>query len=382
MSPQRTKDDVPDTWYVRLPNGRVVRARSTQKLRAHLGRGNIPTSSLVRRSPREKWRPLGSIGEFADLLLPAAVNGNNALAVPGPAVETPSVAARLDPTRLRTLGLGAIFQELLGALDSTLVRGKLLVAAVPALLGGILLACLDGGLLDRVFPEAWQRGGVAGLLLTLLGAAGVSLLTQMTYLEAATLRPVPWREARAGLFRSTGRVLLAWLLVGGPVATVFVVLRWLPGWLLAAGDSAGLAPAVSTAAAQGLAAAALMVETLLWPVLILGLLLAPVVIIEPGPVWSALGRWRQLLRRQVFRIFCAEALAVALGSLAALGLALPFLLALWTSPGDGRFAAALGFVGHILAAAACAPLLAYLAVVNVFLYLYLAYGSETNEREK
>jgi hypothetical protein len=106
------------------------------------------------------------------------------------------------------------------------------------------------------------------------------------------------------------------------------------------------------------------------------------VIIEPGPVWSALGRWRQLLRRQVFRIFCAEALAVALGSLAALGLALPFLLALWTSPGDGRFVAALGFVGHILAAAACAPLLAYLAVANVFLYLYLAYGSETNEREK
>src|SRR5262249_51556971 len=234
--PPRPNDQPPDTWYVRLPTGRVVRARNTHKLRAHLGRGTIPTGSQARRSDHENWRPLASIAEFADLLLPAASTSPGLLPGSSPEIETPSVAARLDTTRLHTLGVPALLRELLGALDSTLVRSKLLVAALAALLGGILLAVLDGGLVDALLPEAWQRGWVAGSVLVPLAAVTVSVLTRMTYLEVATLRPAPWREVRDGLSRATARVLLAWLLVGGPVAAVFVVLRWLPGWLRAAGD--------------------------------------------------------------------------------------------------------------------------------------------------
>jgi hypothetical protein len=377
MSKPRPDDRPSDTWYILLPTGRVVRARTTHKVRVHLGRGTIPTNSHVRRSRREKWRPLASIAEFADLLLPASLNGSSAPTTPSPSGETPSITARLDPARLHTLGVQALFQELVGALDSTLVRSKLLVAAFATLIGGTLLAVVQGGLLDGLLPEAWQRGWMAGPVLVVLAAVAVSLLSQMTYLEAATLRPVPWREARAGLGRSTVRVLLAWLLVGGPVVGLFLVLRWLPGWLLAAGPSSGLAPDVVERGVQVIVAAALVIEALLWPILILGLLLAPIVVIEPCSVWSAVRQWRQLWRRQFFRIFFAEAVAFTLAALASLGLALPLLLAVWTSPTDP---VASGFAGRILAAVACTPLLAYLAVVNVFLYLFLAYGGQTNER--
>jgi hypothetical protein len=372
MPPPHSTDYSPDAWYIRLPTGRVVRARNTQKLRVHLGRGNIPTGSQVRRAPDENWRPLASVAEFADLFLPATSTSTSFVPGSSPDIETPSVAARLDPTRLRTLGVPALLREMLGAMDSTLVRSKLLVTALAAFLGGVLFAALDGGLADTLLPEAWQRGCLAGSVLVLLAAVTVSLLTRMTYLEVATLRPAPWREVRDGLVLATARVLLAWLLVGGPIAAVFLVLRWLPGSVLAVGDSSGLAVQVT-------AAAALVVEALLWPVVILGLLLAPLVIIEPCSVWSALGRWRHLWRRQFFRIFFAETVAITLAALASLALALPLLLAFWTSPSDGRATSAVGFVGRILAAVACTPLLAYMAVVNVFLYLFLAYGSESEK---
>jgi hypothetical protein len=371
--PPRPNDQPSDTWYIRLPTGRVMSARTTHKLRVHLGRGHIPTSSEVRRAEHEKWRPLASVAEFADLLLPAAVNGAGPLSGSSPEIETPSIAARLDPTRLHTLGVGALLQELLAALDSTLVRSKLVLTALAALLGGVLLAVLDSGLVDPLLPQAWQRGSLAGTVLVLLAAVTVSLLTRMTYLEVATLRPARWREVREGLWYATARVLLAWLLVGGPIAAVFVVLSRLPGWLLAVGGPSGLAAPVASGAA-------LVVETLLWPVPILGLLLAPLVVIEPCSVWSAVGRWRQLWRRQFFRIFFAEAVAFALAALASLALALPLLLAGWTNPGDGRSAVGVVLVGRVLAAVACTPLLAYLAVVNVFLYLFLAYGSERDNK--
>src|SRR5262249_25268454 len=154
------------------------------------------------------------------------------------------------------------------------------LTALAAFLGGVLLAVLDSGLVDPLLPQAWQRGSVAGSVLVLLAAVTVTLLTRMTYIEVATLRPAPWREVREGLWQATARGLLAWLLVGGPIVAVFVVLRWLPGWLLAVGDPSGLAAPVA-------AGAALVVETLLWPVPILGLLLAPLVVIEPCSVWSA-----------------------------------------------------------------------------------------------
>ena len=47
-----------DAWYVRLPDGRVVRASSTGALRKHIGSGRIAPDSHVRRSPEQEWLSL------------------------------------------------------------------------------------------------------------------------------------------------------------------------------------------------------------------------------------------------------------------------------------------------------------------------------------
>ena len=47
-----------DRWYVRLPDGRVIRAKSTKSLRYHIRSGRIPVHARVRRSPAEEWTAL------------------------------------------------------------------------------------------------------------------------------------------------------------------------------------------------------------------------------------------------------------------------------------------------------------------------------------
>ncbi len=65
--------EVSDAWFVRFPDGRVVRAANTTVVRQQLTSGKIPRTSSVRRSPDEAWTALEWTREFADLLdhLPA-----------------------------------------------------------------------------------------------------------------------------------------------------------------------------------------------------------------------------------------------------------------------------------------------------------------------
>ena len=62
-----------EPWYVRFPNGRVIRARSTKSLRHHLKSGRIPADARVRRSPSEEWVALEWTAEFVDILPRIAV---------------------------------------------------------------------------------------------------------------------------------------------------------------------------------------------------------------------------------------------------------------------------------------------------------------------
>src|SRR5947199_84132 len=54
-----------DPWYVRLPDGRVLKAKSTDAVRHHLEAGNIPRNSYARRDPTEEWVELTWIAEFS-----------------------------------------------------------------------------------------------------------------------------------------------------------------------------------------------------------------------------------------------------------------------------------------------------------------------------
>ena len=64
-----------DFWYIRFPDGRVLRAASTVVLRQELNAGHIPLGSTVRRSPSEEWVSLAWTQEFADFDLTMGLAG-------------------------------------------------------------------------------------------------------------------------------------------------------------------------------------------------------------------------------------------------------------------------------------------------------------------
>jgi hypothetical protein len=381
-----------DVWYIRLPDGRILRANNTRAVRHHLIKGRVPLESRVRRSADEEWAGLEWTQEFADLVreqlaaehtlpdepssldFPATLRAHN---------EPGGIAARLDPMRLQTVGLRGLFDEMLGALDNTLVRGKMLVAAAAGILAA--LAVLVAELAEGLAPVS-QRVGFAALAVLLIAALADCLLTQMSYVELCKLRPARWTETRAGLGRNVILVALAYLVVVGGALLAIYGLRLLPGWL--AQDSPWPAQEVVREPLAGaVAALALLLEVVLWAVAVLALLLGPILIIEEGGLFTALRQWGQLLRRHLARAVLYEALALlpavvatyalfALVDFAARGQianhpssATNPMSSLWVLP-----------MQRLLQGLAVSPLLAYLAVANVFIYLNLRYEQEPRRK--
>src|SRR5262249_36168464 len=194
---------VTDIWYVRFPDGRVLKAPSTDALRQHLGTGQIPFASRVRRSDEEEWVALDWTEEFADLVLPGGA------ATPASASshrrewftmggEWANLASRLDPTRLRTVGLRGLAEELVAALDSTMSRRKLLTAGAVGFVGGIVAALVASSVELLPWPLSWWIWAAAAVLVLAVGVGANVLLTQLTYIELSRLRPARWTEARVG----------------------------------------------------------------------------------------------------------------------------------------------------------------------------------------
>src|SRR5262249_36190460 len=121
-----------DPWFVRLPDGRTIKAKSTASVRHHVEAGHIPLNSLVRRDANEEWASLVWVAEFADL---GRASGAITAAAGAAPTSRASVSARLDPLRLETVGVRGLIDELIAALDSTLGRSKM----VAALVAGALL---------------------------------------------------------------------------------------------------------------------------------------------------------------------------------------------------------------------------------------------------
>ena len=92
--------------------------------------------------------------------------------------------------------------------------------------------------------------------------------------------------------------------------------------------------------------------------------------VEDCSIGRALRQWLRLLKMDLGRVFLYEALALGLGLAATLLLALPWLALVVYTPdaraGDGGHVHA-----RVLAGLAAAPLLCYLMVANVFIYINL-----------
>jgi hypothetical protein len=371
-----------DAWYIRLPDGRVLRAANTAAVRTHLNSGRIPPDSRVCRGVGEEWVLLEWTQEFADLARQKS-SGRAATALVEPHAEAASrsaandsaapskkagVSARLDPLRLQTIGVRGLVDELLAALDSTLVRHKIVAGCIAGVTTGVLVAFV------RMFPHfaaigrlplAWLIAGVIGLMVYALCNV---VLAQMTFVELSRLRPARWSETIAGLPSLWLKLFFGYVITAAVPLLGIRGVRWLawqmtgeqPPWLRwAAGIDHDVVRVV-----------AMMIEMVLWPMLCFAFLLAPILVVEDCSVFAALVEWWRLLQRQIGRVFLYEALATTLGTIATLPFCIPLALtALGTMPLDQGTMVGL----YILAGLAAAPLIAYLAVANVFIYLNLRY---------
>src|SRR5713101_7194414 len=232
-----------DRWYIRFPNGRILRARSTEALRRNLKSGRIPGDSRVRRSAEEPWQTLEVTPEFADI-----ASADNAGAKGSPVSESvPRDKTRAAAGGLRTFAVRGLVEELFIAFDSSLQRTKLTAAASTVLGIGVTLGIGDVAI--PLLPRDWVWAGYLGTALVVLVLFNIctSILTQMTGIELSRYRPAHFREVRAGLFVYAARLTCAVGLVGGPILGLIFLLRFVHGWLTRA-DAGQQGPGMETLA--------------------------------------------------------------------------------------------------------------------------------------
>ncbi|MCI0683262.1 MAG: hypothetical protein L0Y71_14260 [Gemmataceae bacterium] len=357
-----------DIWYVRLPDGRVIRSRSTVSLRYHVRKGRIPLTSRVRRTEKEDWRSLPDVQELAESAAVARARSNRGNGMPDGRMRS-----RAAVQEWRLLGVRGLVRELLDALDSSLHRAKLGTACLLGMLGGV--GVITWKLLATTFGESQFEWTVAAsiwaIVMLLAICLGITFITKYTALELSKMRQPRRSELWSGIIGQTLRLAAALLIVLGAAAVLIWLLRWIPGWMREqhAGGSAWWGHAASATEIVRL-----ILEVIFWPVIALApLLLGPILIVEQGSFLQGIRDWWRLLGKHLGRIFLYEALATTLAAVFTVPLLIPIAIASWplgAMPGQHQVIDATVMV---LGGIALTPLIGYLVVANVFIYLNLRY---------
>jgi hypothetical protein len=369
-----------DPWYVRLPDGRTIKAKSTTSVRHHVEAGHIPLNSLLRRTSDDEWVELTWIAEFVDLGPNSPSRIQSAQQSAQEATARSGLSARLDPMRLQTVGVRGLIDELIAALDSTLTKTKI----VPALFAGVLLyMALFGAqvIADKFFVPGHQieTVGVAAAFIILVLTN--TLIGRLTHLELSTMRP-----AKLSNGFSTGvtlQVLIAQTVVAGGGLALLFAMNKIHAW--AVGESlsnvhfgGGTWFELSTL----IFVLVMLLSIPVWLVIGLCWLLTPAIVVEESSWIGGLREWRQLLREHFGRILVYEGLALFLGFVVSVPLTMAVSLALYGQPtffpswpASPHFADnwGLGLIEAGLKGLTAGPLIATLAVTNVFIYLNLRY---------
>jgi hypothetical protein len=372
-----------DPWYVRLPDGRTIKAKSTASVRHHVEAGHVPLNSMLRRDPEEEWVALVWVAEFADLASPSARAMAPPTAEPPPqaGASRSGVSARLDPMRLQTVGVRGLIDELISALDSTIARTKM----VPAFVAAVLV--FVGMFAARVIHRRLFNGDESTWLPEVAGAAFAvvvlsvlnALLARLTHTEVSTMRPARLRDALAGLPRYAGPVVLANAIVAGAALGVLLLMQHVPTWAHRGLAGLGADTIAFRLLYAAVLAAEMVVSALAWLVVGLCWLLTPAIVVEESSWLAGVREWRQLVRDHFGRVLVYEGLAVLLGIAVALPVTLAVSLArggpLWLAPAwpAGAGTGPAGAATAVLDALTAAPLLALMGVANVFIYLNLRY---------
>jgi hypothetical protein len=368
-----------DYWLVRMPDGRILRSRSTESLRQHIRAGRIPWESRVRRSSDDPWQTLDNTPAFADLA-PSGLDEDDVETRPdGP---SPRKKARAAATEMRTLGVRGLLEELFNAFDISLQKAKLTTTALSGLLMGI--AIVFGATASHLLPFGWKWAAYPGtaLALCVIFSTCTSILTQLTALELSRYRPAHFREVRAGLFGSIVRLTCAFTLIGGSIGGLIFFFHSLPTWLtpVDANDMEVWQEMLLNVVSGG----SLLLEVICWPILGFAmLLLGPILIVEECSVLRAILAWVGILRQHLGRIYLYQALAFASAGV----LTLPLLAPIWLAFGFVRGNPLALSVGEaipffLLVGVAITPTLSYLLVAHVFIYLNLRYEFFYSARER
>ena len=369
-----------DSWYVRFPDGRVIRAANTTVVRLNIRQRHIPPGCMVRRSDDDAWRPMERTREFADLIgmtaggldgdpevvaRPREKPGSNA------GMPTNGVGSRLDPQRLGTPGVPAVLREMLTALDLALTRRKLIAAVMAAAACGVVLAA--AGAVAALAPAAAGFAWTAcGVLVLCVVSAGLGMLAQLTSVELQRMRPALWREGRTGLGRLTWRLVLAHFVVVAVAMGVPGGLLALTHWLLSV--TASPWEFVCTPLAHVTGVLVLLAAACLAPFVVASLLLAPILVFDSFSASAALRTWAEFVRRHFWRVVVNEAVIVLLAGLLAVPCLYP-VLAAEAVPLDPRLALSAWCTRTLLTCLLLAPAAAFLAVANLFLFVNIRYES-------
>jgi hypothetical protein len=376
-----------DFWYVRFPDGRVLRAASTAILRQELSARRIPLGSTVRRSPNDEWVSLEWTQEFADVVEELAAHPPVVESHPNESPNTresdtsrptnstaehfATVGSRLDPARLHLVGVRGYLEELLAALDSALVAKKLLLGLIAGLLLGTLFLLERAGWFEqdsRWLATAWSLFGICMVVF----AALAGLITRLTYAELVRLRPARWQHGLDGLGRLTLWIVVSKLIVWGGAGGLIVLLRWLPHW---SGPSGMWDPSQQIRGGMFLVLG-MIGEALLYSVFFLWFLMPTLIVVEGCTALGGLRQWLALLRRHLGHAFLYQMMAIGLGVLVTAPFFLliaPLYLPTFHPPEDLQEVAR--STRYLLLGLASAPFLTYWTTANVFIYLNLRYGA-------
>ncbi len=403
-----------DIWYIRLPEGETLRANSTAAVRHHIETGKIPRTSWVRRDPEAEWTPLEWVGDFADLLggtrrsrsdttegprsgpLPAMPRPGSTpdrpsgsheamksatSKVPSASESSPAaakgqtgVASRLDPMRLKTIGVRGFGEELLAAMDQTLVSGKLVTGCVTGMaLWGVLIG------VPRLMAEigigpSWLATLIVDAVQLLILAYANTLLIRITQEEVTRMKLVRLSDVTPGASTFALRLYGGYLLLAGIAGTLLTLLRHSPQWLGTLAQELDLGLSMLEVLATIIHVVTLLVAVGYWLLIGLMWLLGPVLIFEEPPLGTAIREWASLIRKHWRQLMLYEGLALILGMAITLPLGVPVALAYFGGP---LLVSGLPqqLTLAVLAGTAAGPLLAFLAVANTFIYLNLRYES-------
>ncbi len=358
-----------DPWYVRLPDGRVIKAKSTPSIRHHIDIGHIPKSSMVRREKNEEWTSLSWMAEFADMFEDGEKSPVRTAKDSRDSASRPNGDDPDDAMELETVGTRGLIEELSTAVDSAIHRDKLIVgsficalAMATTTLPVFLASTVGNAILLEYLPKA-------AMLLIL--SLGITWISRQTHWEMSRMRTVPMSEARRGSLAPWLQLIFASTIVLGAVGGGFYLANAIPIWLGIASDS-------NPGAVMYLGLLAF--KFLLFQLLILTLLLGPIGPVEDYSFIESLRVWARLCAEHAGRILLFESLALVSGFLVALPAVLSFFgagtmvgksVSIYAGPAMSNPIATVGWA--FMYGVVIGPVFVFITVANVILYLKLRY---------